>query len=264
MKGAFILPFCIVRWTVHSGDVNALIRTPRINGDGNYVCTSEEEVFYAISPMQIPVPVGMSVFCALRNLEFPYGTKYIKWVYDTFNLKNEVMTNCTLFSAYTHPGPGLVPLYIYENSHSAIPSFSSTPPSSRWTHSSNSPIYVMTPASVGVAIGDINSLRFRCVEGRCLPDVAELSGVYLSSSESVPFSECIPMCNEFVDNHGFSPTNTWQQLSESDREYSEGEQVQKDKGNRSYRYLILVLVSIVIALLLICIIDFLNRKKESL
>lgn len=251
MSTSDVIPFCITRWI--DGDIQALIQIPLREKGGVYRCPDGADIFYAFSPMQIPLPVGMSMFCALRKSDYPYGTKSIEWVYDSFNLKNEGDTNCTLFTTYTHPAPGLVPLYIYKNSKTVVPSFSPTPPTKDWMSTLNSPIYVMTPASIGLEPSDLGSLRFRCVEGRCLPDTIGLKNVYGVGTESLPFEKCVSVCDDLIQDHSFSPTSTWQNII-AEQSAIVNSSNSSNVSRRKHRYLIVVFFLIVLAIAMVTVV----------
>jgi len=162
--------------------------------------------FYAISPSLRPIPVGMRVFCAKKNQGFPYDTMDVSAVYDPFNIKDD----CVYFTTYNQPVPNTVPLYFHVLGKHTVPSFDPNPPSNspNWSQAILSPIFVMTKETVGdIFAPSLNNrveLKFRCVNGRCLPWPKGSDEKYRDmyddepSGELLRIEECVLYCNELV------------------------------------------------------------------
>ena len=178
------------------------------------------DVFYAINPLISPLSKGMKLFCARKNLAWPYQTTSVTQVYDIFNNSAQG----TYFIAYSTPVPFSSPLYIWHrgnlSSTQNIVSFTTNeayitfdnkePPDNikdagklKWTQAILSPIYVLRPKIFGPNYKDI---KFTCNNGVCLPFLTPLPNIYNPSGLQTPklLRECLVDCNILVntDNKG--------------------------------------------------------------
>jgi hypothetical protein len=221
-----IVPYCIFhRIDIDLGSYMGHIMAPTItrkDGVGVYECLNSPlypdriyDRFYGISPLQRPIPPGMQMFCARRTAGFPYLTSHVDMVYDVYNVKDE-NSLCTFFLAYSQPVPNTVPLYLHSMRDNVFPSYESEPPSDNpeWGSASISPIYVLTPESVGMTVDTMNDTLFKCVDSRCLPwkspgfkDVFDVS-----DTKPLPLQECLVVCNE-IGSTGRAPTSLLDAIS---------------------------------------------------
>ncbi len=212
-----ILPYCIS----YGDNATAYLGPPSVTqDDGELVCDIKPLYggalygsFYAVSPLVRPIPYGMQLYCAERADSAPYTTVDVKLVYDIFDLgdDNGGWGGCTMFMAYPQPVPNTVPLYLHKKGDSLVPSFEKEPPTDyeEWGKASGgSPIYVMTPESVGMEASTMNDTKFKCVSGRCLPWIdgenEDLFGV--SKRPAVRLRDCVVLCDELY-SRGFPPTS---------------------------------------------------------
>ena len=124
-----VLPFCIYHWRDTSTHVirSLVLRAESIIDSGKggkveYHCLVPKQGgphgrwilsarFYAINPSLIPIPSGLTLFCAKHRNEWPYDTLSVEPIYDLYDL--DVSENCVFFVAYSKPVPGSAPLYVY-------------------------------------------------------------------------------------------------------------------------------------------------------
>jgi hypothetical protein len=215
-----IVPYCIFHQVDSDlGSYMGHIMAPTVrrkDGVAVYECLNSPlypysiyDRFYAISPLQRPIPPGMQMFCARRSEGFPFLTTHVQMVYDVYNVKDE-NSLCTFFLAYSQPVPNTVPLYLHSMGENVFPSYDSDPPSNdaAWGSSPISPIYVLTPESVGLTVDTMNDTLFKCVDSRCLPWKAPgFTNVFdMSDTKPLPLQECLVMCNE-IGSTGRAPTS---------------------------------------------------------
>ena len=150
-------------------------------------------IFFALSASFRPIPVGMRIFCAKRTEGYPYATEEIVDVYDTYNTKDI----CNYFTTYTQPVPNTKRLYFHVIENIVFPSFDSKPPSNdpSWSHSTLSPIFVMTPSTVGE---NPSNIKFKCVNKKCLPWKKDIPDMYeINKNDNLmDIDECMFLCNE--------------------------------------------------------------------
>lgn len=215
-----IIPFCIYHYTdPDTGTYLGFIGMPQItrtkSGKITYKCITEPKtfrgwkntgVFYAITPMIRPIPFGMYMFCAQKANGFPYDTSDMYNVMDSYNIKN----NCVYFITYSRPVPNTVPLYMHKIGTTVFPSFDPKPPSNdEWTTTDVSPLYVMTPGIFG---NDLGKIKFRCINGTCLPWKNDIPDIYDDTSTTPSnLDECLLKCNNS------EPKNLIQRLALQDK-----------------------------------------------
>ena len=165
--------------------------------------------FFAVSPMIRPIPSGLQLFCALQAESHPFRTIAVKHVIDMFNL-SELSGQCTYFMAYNQPVPNTVPLYLHHRGEHFFPSFDRDPPTDdpMWTRDVISPIYVFTPESVGLSEDKMGGLKFRGVNGRCLPLGKTAAGVFGAGERSLSLRDCATLCNTGISDKDFKGSET--------------------------------------------------------
>ena len=190
--------------------------------------------FYSVNPLFRPVPVGMQLYCAIRNPEYPYNTIQIKKISDSWpNLD----LDGTYFYAYNKPVPETKPLYIYEKDHKEIfVNYCAEPPPclettykpspnkiehlkssvkaykdpadpyvfpDSWVDADISPIFVMKMEDFPKE--DPSEIKFICNNGIVMPWNGPLGDSVYNVSNQKPeiFYEAVVDCNELVpDNQG--------------------------------------------------------------
>ncbi len=208
-----IIPFCIYHYIdpstqTYYGYIGNPRKTRLDDGSEVYQCPPEPRTFkrwflagtfYAVSPSFRPIPVGMRIFCAKRIKKFPYATNDVDAMYDPYNIKDD----CVYFTTYNQPVPNTEPLYFHISGDLVFPSFDPRPPSDdpTWEQTNISPIFVMTPKSVGdIFANESSGVKFKCVNGRCLPWVHDIPDMW--DSEPLPdlldLDECVLYCNKTV------------------------------------------------------------------
>lgn len=222
-----VLPFCIYHYIDHSTKTYlGYIGAPEVvkNDDGteSYRCVTDLKTFkgwymaatfYAVSPMFRPIPVGMKIFSAKRHREFPYDTNDVKLMHDPYNLKNDDV----YFTTYNQPVPNTVPLYFHKIGNSVFPSFDIHPPYDNpdWGQTQISPVFVMTTDTVG----DISKKRvkFKCINGRCLPWTKQIEDVYDTDphTDLLELDECVMYCNKLVEDG--SQSNLLQRIAKDSK-----------------------------------------------
>ena len=267
MNNDIIIPYCI--WHYIDIDTNTFLgyisgpRKYRKDGVINFDCGREEKkyekwvfagTFYAVSPSFRPIPVGMKIFCAKKNLQFPYDTDDVYLMYDPYNIKDD----CVYFTTYIQPVPNTSPLYFHMAGEDVFPSFDPNPPSNSpiWTHTRISPIYVMTSKHD----------KFKCVNGRCIPWTSEIPSMYDSEQhkELLPLQNCVIYCNELVPskNEGKSfnilEMVASESLSEKKKLYSL-KNIASKFPSHSFQHVLIVLLFFIT--LIILIIVFVKRLK---
>lgn len=217
---SIIIPICIYHYidpetSTYMGYIGNPRKIKINNGKEIYQCPSEPltfrkwfraGVFYAVSPSFRPIPIGMRIFCAKRMESYPYATTDMTAMYDTYNIKNE----CVYFTTYNQPVPNTQKLYFHTMGKYLFPSFDPKPPSNdqKWKQTKNSPIFVMTPQTVGNLFPDNDQqekseqkkLNFKCVNGSCLPWVKDIKDIYDVDpyDDLLDLEECVLFCNELV------------------------------------------------------------------
>jgi hypothetical protein len=201
MNDDVIIPYCIWHYIdIETQTFLGYIGGPKKsmkNGIIEFDCIPDEkkdskwflaDSFYAVSPNFRPIPVGMKIFCAKKSIDFPYNTTDLYLMYDPYNIKND----CIYFTTYIQPVPNTKPLYFHKIGNNIFPSFNSTPPSTsdKWTQTFISPIFVMTNKDI----------KFKCVNGRCLPWINEIPDLYDSNphKDLLSLQNCVVYCNELV------------------------------------------------------------------
>lgn len=209
-----IIPFCIYyRINPYTKNYLGYIAPPQkvISEDGtvSYRCAPEPQVFdqwflavtfYAVSPSFRPIPIGMKMFCAKRRGFFPYDTNDVSLVYDVFNVKDD----CVYFITYNQKTINTTELYFHKLGTHIFPSFDEQPPSNdpNWEQTEISPIYVMTEGTVGDILQANNSLKFKCINARCLPWMNNIPDIYDNDpqQELLELDDCVLYCNELVES----------------------------------------------------------------
>ena len=142
-----IIPFCIYHY-INPGDntYRGIISNPIIergkDGKTIYKCPETLKdwkfagLFYAISPLFRPIPIGMNLYCA--EISKSYMTDLRK-NYDLFTFKD----NCVYFMTYNKPALNTVPLYFYQLGTNVFPSFDENPPAKDWNKINLSPLFVI-------------------------------------------------------------------------------------------------------------------------
>lgn len=255
-----ITPYCIFNYNdTYTNTFLSLIESSKIilNKDQEieFSCSSISgwllsDIFYAISPMTRPIPVGMKLFCAVKKISFPYNTIDVEIVYDIFNLDK----HGTYFMTYNQPVPNTVPLYLHKlGDEILIPSFDKEPPnnSSNWTHAKVSPIFVMTKKSLKNT--SLKDLKFYSINGKCLPlEPNDDTFGYDPKDKKLYLDECLVIHNEIIDSQ--NPKNL---LTIIDKK-----KVSKNKFPKIFRKIspiITTLIFIIFVLILFLIIF--NMKK---
>ena len=201
MNDNIIIPFCI--WHYIDLDTKTFLgyiggpRRYKKNGVIGFDCDVDTKkfnkwflagTFYAVSPSFRPIPVGMKIFCAKKNMSEPYNTNDVYLMYDPYNIKD----NCVYFTTYNQKVPNTVPLYFHSFGNNIFPSFDSKPPSSspEWSQTFISPIFVMTKSHE----------KFKSVNGRCIPWSEDIKDLYDSNSheELLSLENCVVFYNELV------------------------------------------------------------------
>lgn len=208
-----ILPYCIFHTIRPESDTyTSFVGVTSITSDGKYVCTANSvnfshlyNIFYAVSPMLRPVPLGMQVYCAVQSKSAPYITTDVTLIYDIFSRSRKTREHggCTMFMAYAQPVPNTVPLYLHMRYGQLFPTFDKNPPTtdSNWGLATcGSPIHVITPESVNMSADNMDNTQFKCVSGRCLPWVdGKFDDVY--GTTNIParnLVDCIVYCEELA------------------------------------------------------------------
>lgn len=207
-----IIPFCIYHrddsnTQTYLGFISGPQKVLKKNGDEEFICAPEPktyrqwflyDTFYALSPSYRPIPNGMLLFCAKRSDIYPYDISEIKFVYDSFNIKDD----CIYFITYSQPMINTVPLYLHKSGSHVYPSFKKNPPSDNpgWTQEEISPIFVMTKDTVGDIYDKNTDIKFKCVNDRCIPwKKNTFSNIYLTDenidSELLDLDKCALVCN---------------------------------------------------------------------
>ena len=201
MNDSIIIPFCI--WHYIDLDTKTFlgyIGGPRkFKKDGliGFDCGTETKkfnkwflagTFYAVSPSFRPIPVGMKIFCAKKNVTEPYNTNDVYLMYDPYNIKDD----CVYFITYNQPVPNTVPLYFHAFGDNIFPSFDPKPPSSspQWSQTFISPVFVMTKRHE----------KFKSVNARCIPWSEDIPDLYDTNpnEELLSLQNCVIFYNELV------------------------------------------------------------------
>lgn len=204
-----IIPFCIYHYIdpdtqTYMGYIGNPRKTMLKDGTEIFECDPKYKIFkqwflagrfYAISPSFRPIPVGMRIFCAKAMQEYPYSTREITDMYDPYNIKSD----CVYFTTYNQPVPNTKELYFHIIENNVFPSFNPQPPSNdqRWSQAQISPIFVMTPSTVG---DDPNNIKFKCLNGKCLPWVKNIPDIYdiYPNDNLLSIDKCVLFCNELI------------------------------------------------------------------
>ena len=198
-----IIPYCI--WHYIEPETNTFLgyisgpRKYKKDGVIGFDCDKDEKIdkkwflagtFYAVSPSFRPVPVGMKIFCAKKNIKFPYNTTDMYLMYDPYNIKED----CVYFITYNQYVSNTIPLYFHLINENVFPSFDPKPPSSSelWSQTHISPIYVMKTMHHS----------FKCVNGRCIPWVSDIPLLYEFDprKELNPLQNCVIFCNDLISS----------------------------------------------------------------
>lgn len=202
--------------------------------------------FYAVSPSFRPIPVGMKIFCAKKNIDFPYNTNDLYLMYDPYNIKDD----CIYFTTYIQPVPNTKPLYFHKIGDNIFPSFNSSPPSSspEWSQSFISPIFVMVRKDI----------KFKCVNGSCLPWIDDIPDLYDSDphEDLLSLQNCVVYCNELVvsKNNG-RPFNILQIASDQNSKHH-------SKINKKIIFIIIVSLVFLLITILFLVMFLLTRNKN--
>lgn len=207
-----IIPICIYHYIdPNTKTFKGYISPPRKieleNGKYTYECPKIPHtfgkwflygVFYALDPSFRPIPVGMKIFCAEKPHAYPYDTSDVYLMYDPFNIKD----NCVYFTTYNMPVPNTRKLYFHKIGNGVFPSFDPEPPSNNpgWTQTDISPIFVMTPDTVGNIFDTNETLKFKCINGRCIPWNKNIPNIYQDDKNTplLELDKCVVYCNELV------------------------------------------------------------------
>jgi hypothetical protein len=161
--------------------------------------------FYAVNPLITPFPLGMKLYCAIKNDNYPYNTTEIKLIEDpptNYNL------NGTYFYAYPSPIPETKPLYIHHVSNNIFVNYCPKPPpcvENTYTHEkSKNYTYDYANMSVIYVINfedfsekDPNKVKFVCNTGIVQPWNRKLGPVYnINTPEPKNLFETIVECSE--------------------------------------------------------------------
>lgn len=201
MNDSIIIPFCI--WHYIDLDTQTFLgyigcpRKYKKDGFIGFDCGEETKsfnnwflagTFYAVSPSFRPIPVGMKIFCAKKNMTEPYNTNDVYLMYDPYNIKDD----CVYFITYNQPVPNTVPLYFHAFGDNIFPSFDPKPPSSspQWSQTFISPIFVMTKRHE----------KFKSVNARCIPWSEDIPDLYDTNpnEELLSLQNCVIFYNELV------------------------------------------------------------------
>ena len=246
MNDDVIIPYCIWHYIdIETQTFLGYIGGPKKsmkNGIIEFDCIPDEkkdskwflaDSFYAVSPNFRPIPVGMKIFCAKKSIDFPYNTNDLYLMYDPYNIKDD----CIYFTTYIQPVPNTKPLYFHKIGNNIFPSFNSTPPSAsdKWTQTFISPIFVMTNKDI----------KFKCVNGRCLPWINEIPDLYDSNphKDLLSLQNCVVYCNELVSKNNGRPFNILQIASDQNSKHL-------DKKNKK-KILSIVIVSLIFLLIVL-------------
>jgi len=253
-----IIPFCIY----HYIDSNTNTYMGYIgNSSENNICPVMPKTFngwlnagsfYAVIPIFRPIPTGMRMFCAKKNTAYPYSTSDVEAVYDMFNIKKD----CVYFLTYNQPTPNTEPLYFHKIGNNVFPSFDPLPPykSNKWSQTEISPIYVMTPKTVGNLYN--KKVNFQCVNTKCIPFVKNISDMYIFHDNKImDFKQCETTCNDIAMIKDVS-------LDDNDslniHDFVAYEKASKKKHINKY---VIIFVCISCLIIIIIVILFYNRKK---
>uniref|UniRef100_A0A6C0H2T0 Uncharacterized protein n=1 Tax=viral metagenome TaxID=1070528 RepID=A0A6C0H2T0_9ZZZZ len=248
MNTDVIIPYCI--WHYIDLETNTFLgyisgpRKYKKDGVIGFDCKKEETkyskwflagTFYAVSPSFRPIPVGMKIFCAKKNIESPYNTSDMYLMHDPYNIKED----CVYFTTYNQPVPNTSPLYFHLNGKNVFPSFDSKPPSS-WSPSPISPVFVMMSKYE----------NFKCINRRCIPWTSDIPLLYDVDphKELYPLENCVIFCNGLtVSKNKGKPLNILEMVKE------------EEKSNSKIITIIIFLVFIAITVIIYNKIGF-NRK----
>jgi len=229
-KTGQVIPFCLYHridaaTNTYLGFISSPRKTLMEDGTENYGCAPEPKtyrqwifagMFYGMMPNFRPIPVGMKLFCAQRSGSYPYDTADVTLTYDPFNIKND----CVYFMTFSQPVPNTVPLYFHKLGLHVFPSFDKFPPSddTAWEQTDISPVFVMTKETVGDIFNPSykNTLKFKCVNGRCIPWVKNISDLYDSDphKDLMVLDDCVLFCNDLsISNTNGKPANILEQVS---------------------------------------------------
>ena len=267
-----IIPFCIYHYIdsntkTYMGYIGNSISTKLKDGTETYICPVMPKTFtgwlnagffYAVKPIFRPIPTGMRMFCAKINTAVPYGTLDLEAVYDPFNIKD----TCVYFSTYNQPTPNTEPLYFHKLGNNVFPSFDPSPPykSSEWSQTEISPIYVMTPKTVGDLYKGLTKksnnkkVNFQCVNAKCIPFVKNIPDMYkIHDNKITNFQQCETTCNDIdmIPHLSLDSTNNIHDLVVYEKSL---QMVSKNKY-------IIIFLCIICLIIIISIILFYRKKK---
>jgi hypothetical protein len=197
------IPFCIFHYIdVSNNTYYGLIKNPTKikTHDGNEIFKCLEDdygiwklygLFYAMSPMIRPIPVGLKLMNAIKSEKFPYNTENIEYAYDPFDIQPKSVS----FITWSKPVPDTVPLYLHTTpSGGMYPSFEYNPPEKEgWAKNVISPLYVLVDTIKNIQFNYKRDsynrpiFKFTSYDGRCLPDAngTSLSNCFLSTCENI-------------------------------------------------------------------------------
>lgn len=267
-----IIPFCIYHYIdpdthTYMGYIGNPTKKMLKDGTEIFKCDPAPRIykkwfladnFYAISASFRPIPVGMRIFCAKKTGGYPYATKEIIDVYDTYNIKND----CVYFTTYTQPVPNTKRLYFHVIENTVFPSFDSNPPSNdpEWGHSELSPIFVMTPSTVGK---NPNNIKFKCVNGKCLPWKSDISDMYEVNKNNnlMEINHCVLLCSELIrSNNKTIPQDITEMINSSTK--------RKSTVTRFFKKIkppvIGISITVLVLLLFIILYTILKNENEKL
>jgi hypothetical protein len=196
-----IAPFCIFWNKSDQGYIQVAEKVRDKNGKTSWKCPQPDGwelkgTFYAVSPMIAPLPSGMKMFYAKRSETSPYPTESVSLIYDPFDL-GSMKGDGACFVTYNQPVPNTVPLYFHSRKGSILPSFDGTDGEEE---DHISPVFVMTLSSLG--LGNIEDVRFQCIDGRCLPIGTETHALFDVARGSWKLQDCVLLCDEITLTNG--------------------------------------------------------------
>ena len=267
-----ILPFCIYHnYDESTNSYYGYIGNSSLTKSSKFKCPKSRHwdhygTFYAIDPSLRPIPPGMNLYCIKRNLAFPYNSTRLSIDYDFFFLNEE----CVYFLTFNSINPSTVPLYLHKLNDNIFPSFDKDPPTSSkfWTQSELSPLYVMTDKSIG--IGNIDKLKFKCVNAACIPWVKPIDDIYQFYKDDYLFdniANCVVYCTEINSHTGINPSNLTNNLEIFEKNKNKVKVYSATKlfdsiKKKSYIYLVISIC--ILFILFLCIKLFLIYRNKNI
>ena len=171
-------------------------------------------IFYAFSHVMRPIPYNFKLINFIISDKFPYNIEDVVYVYDPFDIKNNVLSCIT----WTTPVNNTVELFLYtDKKNSVFPSFEKKPPSEsiEWNTLKISPLFVITNnGDITYDIGENGQpiINFIIENNSCMPSKEGLSleNCFLQTDikkNSKVFSKTL--LGQLRDERGLKKSNGW-------------------------------------------------------